>query len=281
VRQLRLRDIGGIIVIDFIDMARSRNRDQVLKTLKKSLDADKTKSYVMEVSPLGLVEMTRQNVTDGVREILTRICPTCEGEGVIPSEETMAIEVLRRLRKLTKEEREEAFLIRVNPRVAAELVAEDSGLAELEAATGRHFHFEGGEALPIETYEVVEAGSRSEIEKRALPFQVGEEVLVTIDEPHMYDADDAVARVDSYIVSVSAGGAHVGERRLVRIESVGRSSATASLIDANGDVQVADSGDGEGEKLESAPSGRRRGRRGGRRRSRAKARSGQDSGGTE
>jgi ribonuclease G len=277
VRQLRLRDIGGIIVIDFIDMARSRNRDQVLKTLKKSLDADKTKSYVMEVSPLGLVEMTRQNVTDGVREILTRICPTCEGEGVVPSEETMAIEVLRRLRKLAKEEREESFLIRVNPRVAAELVAEDSGLAELEADTGKHFHFEGGEALPIETYEVVEAGSRSAIEKRALPFQVGEEVLVTIEEPHMYDADDAVARVDSYIVSVSAGGAHVGERRLVRIESVGRSSATASLIDANGDVQAAGSGDDEGEKLESAPSGRRRGRRGGRRRSRARAGSGQGS----
>jgi len=258
-------------------MARSRNRDQVLKTLKKSLDADKTKSYVMEVSPLGLVEMTRQNVTDGVREILTRICPTCEGEGVIPSEETMAIEVLRRLRKLAKEEREEAFLVRVNPRVAAELVAEDSGLAELETASGKHFHFEGGEALPIGAYEVVESGSRAEIEKRALPFQVGEEVLVTIEEPHMYDADDAVARVDSYIVSVSAGGAHVGERRLVRIESVGRSSATASLLDANGDVQGAASGDGEGEKLESAPSGRRRGRRGGRRRSRARAGSGQGS----
>jgi ribonuclease G len=277
VRQLRLRDIGGIIVIDFIDMARSRNRDQVLKTLKKSLDADKTKSYVMEVSPLGLVEMTRQNVTDGVREILTRICPTCEGEGVIPSEETMSIEVLRRLRKLAKEKPGEAFLIRVNPRVAAELVAEDSGLSELEQATGKHFHFEGGEALPIETYEVVESGSRAEIEKRALPFQVGEEVLVTIEEPHMYDVDDAVARVDSYIVSVSGGGAHVGERRLVRIESVGRSSATAALLDANGDVQAAESEDGEGEKLESAPSGRRRGRRGGRRRSRARARSGQGS----
>ncbi len=65
VRQLRLRDIGGIIVIDFIDMARASNRDKVLKTMRKALDADKSKSYVVEVSPLGLVEMTRQNVTDG------------------------------------------------------------------------------------------------------------------------------------------------------------------------------------------------------------------------
>ncbi len=83
VRQLRLRDIGGIIVIDFIDMARARNRDAVLKTLRKSLDEDRTKTFVVEISPLGLVEMTRQNVTDGVREIMTRPCPTCAGEGVI------------------------------------------------------------------------------------------------------------------------------------------------------------------------------------------------------
>ena len=162
VRQMRLRDIGGIIVIDFIDMARAKNRDQVLKTLKKALDADKTKSYVMEVSPLGLVEMTRQNVTDGVREILTHTCPTCGGEGVVPSAETMAIEVIRKLRQLAADEPDpEAFLIRVNPNVAAELVGEESGLVELEEQTGKHFHFEGGEALAIDTYEVVDRGSRS------------------------------------------------------------------------------------------------------------------------
>ena len=273
VRQLRLRDIGGIIVIDFIDMARAKNRDEVLKTLKKALDADKTKSYVMEVSPLGLVEMTRQNVTDGVREILTHTCPTCEGEGVVPSAETMAIEVIRRLRQLAaSEHRPEAFLVRVNPNVAAELVAEDSGLAELEQETRKHFHFEGGEALGIDTYEVVDRGSRAEIEERALPFRVGEEVLVTIEEPHMYDADDAIARVDSYIVSIGGGGRHIGERRLVRIETVARSAATASLLDANGDAI-----EPVGEKLESSPS-RRRGRRGGRRRSRARSGNGSGEG---
>ncbi len=269
VRQLRLRDIGGIIVIDFIDMARAKNRDQVLKTLKKALDADKTKSYVMEVSPLGLVEMTRQNVTDGVREILTEVCPTCEGEGVVPSAETMAIDVLRRLRELAaSEEKPEAFLIRVNPHVAAELVAEDSGLAELESATAKHFHFEGGEALSIDTYEVVDSGTRSEIEERALPFRVGEEVLVSIEEPHMYNADDAIARVDSYIVSVGGAGAHVGERRMVRIESVARSAATAVLLDSNGEVVEAANGAGA-EDSDDRPAPRRRGRRGGRRRSRA------------
>src|ERR1700742_3584696 len=129
VRQLRLRDIGGIIVIDFIDMARASNRDKVLKTMRKALDADKSKSYVVEVSPLGLVEMTRQNVTDGVREILTELCPTCHGEGVVLSAETVALDGLRRMREIVAETGDtEAFLIRVNPKVARELTDSDSGL---------------------------------------------------------------------------------------------------------------------------------------------------------
>jgi ribonuclease G len=270
VRQLRLRDIGGIIVIDFIDMARAKNRDKVLKTLRKALDADKSKSYVVEVSPLGLVEMTRQNVTDGVREILTAPCPTCAGEGVVLSAETVALEGLRKLRDIAAENADpEAFLLRVNPKVAAELTKPETGLAELESETGKQFHFEGGEALPIDTFDMVESGTREEIEERALPFKVGEEVLVKLDEPHMYNQHDAVAHVDSYIVSVTGGGRFVGERKLVRIEEVARSAAVASMPGvetANG----AGGDDGDGSELDSSASRRRsRGRRGGRGRSRA------------
>jgi ribonuclease G len=272
VRQLRMRDIGGIIVIDFIDMARARNRDKVLTTLRKALDADKSKSYVVEVSPLGLVEMTRQNVTDGVREILTVPCPTCEGEGVVLSEETVALEGLRKLREIVAEDsKPEAYLVRVHPKVAAELIDPHSGLAALEEETGKEFHFEGGEALSIDTFEIVETGPRAQIVERALPFKVGEEVLVTIEEPHMYNPDDAVARVDSYIVSVTGGGPYVGERKLVRIERVERSAAVASLpgveVSGNGSGEEGEGDDG----LESsAPRRRRRrGRRGGRGRSRA------------
>ena len=283
VRQLRLRDIGGIIVIDFIDMARSRNRDQVLKTLRKHLDEDRTKTYVVEVSPLGLVEMTRQNVTDGVREILTTRCPTCDGEGVVRSEETVAIEVLRELREVIESKpKPEAHLIRVNPRVAAELLREDSGLRELEAETGKHFHFEGGATLSIDTFEVAESGTRSKIEEQALPFQVGDEVLVTIEEPHMFNDNDAVARVDSYIISVTGAGRHVGERKLVRIESVERSAAAASLIGGgNGaGADAPEDGDGDGDGVRS-PTRRRRGRRGGRRRSRARSAGGESGGGSK
>ena len=270
VRQLRLRDIGGIIVIDFIDMARARNRDTVLKTLRKSLDEDRTKTYVVEISPLGLVEMTRQNVTDGVREIMTKPCPTCEGEGVVLSEDTVAIEVDRWLRDLAAEKpKAPAFLIRVHPKVASILVGGhgvEGPIHEIEQETGRHFHFEGTEALPIDHFEVVLEGTPDEVEERALPFREGEEVLVHIEEPHMYNEDDAVAKLDGYVVSVSGAATLVGEKTLVRIDKVGRSAAEASLVNPpEGVTSRAASADGSSDDP-TAGNGRRRrrGRRGGR-----------------
>jgi len=262
VNQLRLRDIGGIIVIDFIDMARARNREAVLKTLRKSLDEDRTKTFTAEISKLGLVEMTRQNVTEGVREIMTRPCPTCDGEGVIKSEETTAIEFERRLRELEVDG--EAVLLRMNPRVAAQFTSNAAAvLRALEAETGRLYYFEGSEGLPLDYLDVVVAGTREEVEERAVPFRPGDEVLVHIVEPHMYNVDDAVAKIDSYIVAVTGGFPYVGTKQLVRIEDVGRTVATASLVDAEPQVS---------EPPEALPSkAKRRGRRGGRRRSRATA----------
>ena len=155
------------------------------------------------------------------------------------------------------------------------LTDNDSGLTEFEEETGKRFHFEGGDANAIETFELVESGTRAEIEERALPFKVGEEVLVKIDEPHMYNADDAVARIDSYIVSITGGGPYVGERKLVRIEEVSgrrRSPRCWAVRVANGNSEEHSNGASGDDGLESdAPSRKRsRGRRGGRGRSRAK-----------
>jgi ribonuclease G len=275
VRQLRLRDIGGIIVIDFIDMARARNRDAVLKLLRKALDEDRTKTFVVEISPLGLVEMTRQNVTDGVREIMTRPCPTCDGEGVIKSEETIAIEFERRMRDLAKETEAEAILIQMNPRVSAEFTGNEArALHAVEEETGKWFHFEGSEGLPLGHFRVLLEGDREQVLERALPFREGEEVHVEIVEPHMYSPGDAVAKIDGYIISITGGTKYVGEKHLVRIDEVGRTAAVASLLD----VPAGENGASDDE-LESKP--RRRGRRGGRRRPGAKAASATGSSGSE
>ncbi len=234
VRQLRLRDIGGIIVIDFIDMARARNRDAVLKVLRTALELDRTKTYTAELSKLGLVEMTRQNVTEGVREIITRACPTCHGEGVVRSEETIALDHERELREVARKSKktDEAFLVQMNPRVSQVFTGEGGFvLRDLEETTGKRFHFEGSEGLPLSHMEILMAGPADEVGERAIPFREGDEVLVHIIEPHMYDMDRAVAKIDGYIVSVSGAGKLIGDKRLVRIESAGRTSADAVLAD--------------------------------------------------
>jgi ribonuclease G len=274
VRQLRLRDIGGIIVIDFIDMARARNRDSVLKLLRQALDEDRTKTFVVEISPLGLVEMTRQNVTDGVREIMTRPCPTCDGEGVIKSEETIAIEFERRMRDLAKETEAEAILLQMNPRVSAEFTGNEARvLRAIEEETGKVFVFEGSEGLPIEHFAILLEGDREQVLERALPFNEGEEVHVEIVEPHMYSPGDAVAKIDGYIISIRGGNKFVGEKHLVRIEEVGRTSAVASLVDVEGGPGGGGAGESGDDSDELESKNRRRGRRGGRRRSSAKAES--------
>jgi ribonuclease G len=307
VRQLRLRDIGGIIVIDFIDMAYTRNRDRVLEVLRKALEGDRTRTHVVEISPLGLVEMTRQNVSEGVREIMNKTCPTCDGEGVVRSEETIAIDVERGLRKLAKQSAAEAFLGQVHPRVAAILIGGGGKpLRELEQETGKVFHFQGTDGIPLDTFRILAEGSRSDIEERALPFKRGEEVLIRIEEPHMYNIDDAIAKIDGYVISIAGGGPFVGESKLIKIDEVRRTAAYASIVTTDGTAE--DAGDTKEEKEEVAlepetaaeaepeagpdddsggagaseengrklPSNgssgrRRRGRRGGRRRSRTKS----------
>ncbi len=238
VNQLRLRDIGGIIVIDFIDMARARNRDAVMKTLRKTLDEDRTKTFTAEISKLGLVEMTRQNVTEGVREIMSRPCTTCEGEGVIRSEETIAIEFERKLRDVAAEQPDaEAFLVQINPLVSTQFTGHNSRvLHALEAQTGKSFLFEGSEGLMLDHFAITFIGTREEVEERALPFRQGDEVLVEIVEPHMYDVDDAVAKIDGYIISIAGAAPCVGEKRMVRIDQVGRTAASALLLDESGEV---------------------------------------------
>jgi ribonuclease G len=274
VNQLRLRDIGGIIVIDFIDMARARNRDAVLKTLRQTLDEDRTKTFTAEISKLGLVEMTRQNVTEGVREIISRPCPTCNGDGVIKSEETIAIEFERRLRALAKKapKKHEAFLVQMNPRVSQVFTGNGKRvLHALEEETGRCYHFTGTEGLPLDHFDIIMEGAREEVQERAVPFREGDEVLVHIVEPHMYDVDDAVAKIDGYIISVSGGGRFVGAKRLVRIEHAGRTSATATLLDSDGPEEPEPPAEEPADDDGVESSARRRGRRGGRRRSRATA----------
>jgi len=109
-------------------------------------------------------------------------------------------------------------------------------LHALEKETGKSFLFEGSEGLTLEHFAITFQGTREEVEERALPFRQGDEVLVEIVEPHMYDVDDAVAKIDGYIISIAGAARSVGEKRMVRIDQVGRTAASALLLDESGEV---------------------------------------------
>ena len=233
-RQLRLRDIGGIIVIDFIDMAVAKNRAEVLKVLQEELEHDRTKTYLVEISPLGLVEMTRQNVTAGVRETLTRICPTCGGEGRVLSEETMSVEAERRLRKAARGSGAEAFLVRMNARVATHLAGPGGGkLLELERETGKYFTVEPVERMPLTEVDVIREGTRADVDGGPLPVADGDELRLKISEPHMYNTTDGVARMNGgYGIVVAGAIGYVGQEHRIRVERASRTGAFATLLDA-------------------------------------------------
>jgi ribonuclease G len=125
VRQIRLRDLGGIIIIDFIDMEVPEHREQVEKALKRALADDKARTNVMPISELGLVEMTRKRVRQDLRALLSVQCPTCRGSGVTKSDETLAAEVFRAVRAKVTADTEPAarreVVVRVHPDMASYL----------------------------------------------------------------------------------------------------------------------------------------------------------------
>ena len=239
VRQLRLRDVGGIIVIDFIDMANPKNRHLVEEALERELERDRTKTYVVEISPLGLVEMTRQNVTDGPREILTDVCATCKGDGVVVSMETHAVDAERRIRRLVAQSKSKAFHIELNSQVAATLIGPGAErLAELEKETSRTLAVKGRQRAPHDHFVVLEEGSPETVEDKALPVERGQELEVELEEAHQHSDPDAIARVDGYVVTVKDAASRVGENVSIRIEDVAKTTARAVIAEdesANGD----------------------------------------------
>src|SRR5262249_47655521 len=211
VRQLRLRDIGGIIVIDFIDMANPKNRALVESALRTELERDRTKTYVVEISPLGLVEMTRQNVTDGPREILTRKCPLCEGDGIIVSDESVAIDAERRLLALASASRNRRFKVAVNDHVADVLIGPGaSRLTEIEERAKRRFVLEAREGVPHEFFEVLDQGTLEKVQGE-LPVVEGTEFQVKLVEVGKHDLEAGVGSRDGYTGRGGGAGGVVGK----------------------------------------------------------------------
>jgi ribonuclease G len=160
VRQIRLRDLGGIIIIDFIDMEVLEHREQVYKAVKRALAEDKARTNVLQISELGLVEMTRKRVRQDLRALLTQHCPTCRGTGVVKSNETLATEIYRAVQAKAAAEAPPGegreIVARVHPDLAGYLGADGRPeLERLEAALEVKITVQSASAqAPREEYEL-------------------------------------------------------------------------------------------------------------------------------
>jgi ribonuclease G len=157
VRQIRLRDLGGILVIDFIDMPSLEHRRQLAETLEQALKSDRARSRVLQISEFGLVEITRQRIRQGLEGTMCGPCPTCRGSGRLKNPATMRLEILRELKKIAALSPRSSFRLRVHPEVAASIQAnwavflQESGRAaegEVQIESAAELHPEEFEVLP-------------------------------------------------------------------------------------------------------------------------------------
>ena len=239
VNQLRLRDIGGIIVIDFIDMARARNRDAVMKTLRKTLDEDRTKTFTAEISKLGLVEMTRQNVTEGVREIMSRPCPDLRGRGRDPlggdDRDRVRAPAARRRRRTPRR--------RGVPRADQPAREHRSSPATARACCTRSRRRPASRSCSR-----APKGSRSTTSRspswaparrsRSARCRSARATRCWWRSSSRTCTTSTTRSPKSTATSSRspAPSAHVGEKRMVRIDQVGRTAASALLLDESGEV---------------------------------------------
>lgn len=155
-RQLRLRNLGGIIIIDFIDMDDAEHRRLVLRMLEKSLARDHAKTVVYEFSPLGLIEMTRKRTVESLERQLTESCPECSGRGTIRTVETLTYEIFREITRAVRQFDMDRLLIIASPQVVARMTDEESEtIVELEESLGKTINFQADDQYLQEQYDVV------------------------------------------------------------------------------------------------------------------------------
>jgi ribonuclease G len=155
-RHLRLRNLGGIIIIDFIDMQDEAHRRQVLAALERALAGDRAQTHIVSLSPLGLVEMTRKRTRESLEHLLCRPCPSCDGRGFVKTPETVCHEIFREIVRQSRQFVSKELLILAHRDVVERLLDEESGaLAELEPQVGRPIRLQTEALYGVDQYDVV------------------------------------------------------------------------------------------------------------------------------
>ncbi|MGM0603132.1 MAG: Rne/Rng family ribonuclease [Bacillota bacterium] len=228
-RQLKLRDIGGIIIIDFIDMKKYEDQQEVINLLEEELQKDRTKTSILGLTQLGLLEMTRKKVREGFGTLMQKDCPCCGGTGQVLSESTVAMKVIRKIDEITSRENYQAIALELHPEVAAVLIGSGGDkLKELEDEFGINIYISGNAELRYEDI-VMEKGSREEMKPESLDINPGDRMRVVIEEEHASNSSSGIARIDGFIIIVNGAGNMVGTDVEIEIDDLHRTYARAHL----------------------------------------------------
>lgn len=230
-RQLRLRNIGGIIIVDFIDMNKEVHRQEVLSVLEEEIKRDKTKTNILGITQLGLVELTRKKVRPSLAEVVQKPCPYCDGKGKVLSEETLGIHFKNQIYNIARQTSAQTILVEANPVVAARLIGSGgANLRELESKTGKSLYIRGSTSHHIESVTIRPLSDSEEINAQTLPVRPGEVLEVRVEEPHVTNLNDGIARVNGFILDIEGAGSLVGETIPVEVSRVYRTYAKAKQV---------------------------------------------------
>lgn len=274
-RQLRLRDLAGLIVIDFIDMDERRNNNAVERKLKDCLKSDRARIQVGRISPFGLMEMSRQRIRTGVLESTTVVCEHCEGTGYVRSPASISLQVLRGLEDHLAKHSNNNVAVKVRTEVALYILNQKrSNLAELETRFGVQVTVEADNSVTMQGF-TLEKGERAEA--RARP--VDRAALVSVDSIEPVEEDD---ELEAEIVAEEPDQEEEPKRKRRRrrrkrggnSDQNGQQEASANADDAEASDETSEASDvnedaaddsEDGEDGDGQPRKRRRGKRGGRR----------------
>ena len=231
-RQLRLRDIGGILILDFIDMERHDDRNKVMKALSEALKKDRTKTHIVGLTELGLVQLTRKRVNKDLDELLRVQCPYCGGKGRVLSDETICIKARREITNVGKDPRIEALLVNVHPKIGMNLLGwEGEDLEHMEKVIGKPIYLRVDPVMHVERIDIETAPNTNAIEEKIRFLKPGQELELLVEEVFGLNLQNGMCIHDGNLIEVVQGGNRIGKKIKIIVTLVARSYSQAHIKD--------------------------------------------------
>jgi len=230
-RQLKLRDIGGIIIVDFIDMEKEEDKTVLLDALRSHLKKDPGKPGIMGMTQLGLVQLVRKRIGKDLDDTLRVPCPYCGGKGRSMSPETLKIKVLREIKSFARETSNPEILVKLNPRLLVKILGwEGEEIKRLELELEREIYLQVTREFPIEKYEI-EILKKRDFEKKIFLPQPEEQVVLKIEEVFPHNPQSGMTIYKDTLVEISEGGNKIGHRVKAVITDVSRHFSKAEIAE--------------------------------------------------